>query len=400
MNDFGGVSLRSLFLKHVAQTSPFPPALEVSYAEGIYITDVYGKKYIDFISGISVCNVGHRHPKVVNAVKEQLDKYLHVMVYGEFVQAPQVKLAQKIASILPNPLESVYFVNSGAEACEGALKLAKRVTGRTEICCFENAYHGSTHGALSVMGNETFKQAYRPLLPAIRILSFNDYNEIEQITDKTAAVILETFQGEAGLRIPDFDWLRAIRKRCSEVGALLILDEIQTGFGRTGACFAFRHTGVVPDIVLMAKGMGGGIPIGAFAASKEHMSTFTNNPILGHITTFGGNALACAASLATLETILEEGLIEGVPSKEKLIRDLLVHPKIKEIKGKGLLLAACFDTNVIALKVMNACYEKGLITDWFLFCDNALRIAPPLTITNREIIEACIVFLEAVNSLE
>jgi acetylornithine/succinyldiaminopimelate/putrescine aminotransferase len=400
LNDFGGVSLRSLFLKHVAQTSPFPPALEVSYAEGIYITDVYGKKYIDFISGISVCNVGHRHPKVVNAVKEQLDKYLHVMVYGEFVQAPQVKLAQKIASILPNPLESVYFVNSGAEACEGALKLAKRVTGRTEICCFENAYHGSTHGALSVMGNETFKQAYRPLLPAIRILSFNDYNEIEQITDKTAAVILETFQGEAGLRIPDFDWLRAIRKRCSEVGALLILDEIQTGFGRTGACFAFRHTGVVPDIVLMAKGMGGGIPIGAFAASKEHMSTFTNNPILGHITTFGGNALACAASLATLETILEEGLIEGVPSKEKLIRDLLVHPKIKEIKGKGLLLAACFDTNVIALKVMNACYEKGLITDWFLFCDNALRIAPPLTITNREIIEACIVFLEAVNSLE
>jgi len=400
LNDFSGVSLRSLFLQHVAQTSPFPPALEVSNAEGIYITDVYGKKYIDFISGISVCNVGHRHPKVVEAIKEQADKYLHVMVYGEFIQGPQVKLAQKIASILPQPLESVYFVNSGAEACEGALKLAKRVTGRAEICCFENSYHGSTHGALSVMGNETFKQAYRPLLPGVKILPFNESIAFEHITEKTACVILETFQGEAGLRIPDFDWLRAIRKKCTEVGALLILDEIQTGFGRTGACFAFKHAGIVPDILLIAKGMGGGIPIGAFVASKEHMSTFTNNPILGHITTFGGNALACAASLATIEAILEEGLIESVPTKEKLIRDLLVHPKIKEIKGKGLLLAACFDSNEIALKVMNACYSKGLITDWFLFCDNALRIAPPLTITNKEIVEACVIFLEAINSLE
>ena len=400
MNDFSGVSLRSLFLQHVAQTSPFPPALEVLHAEGIYITDIHGRKFIDFISGISVCNVGHRHPRVVAAIKEQVDKYLHVMVYGEFVQGPQVKLAQKIASILPQPLSSVYFVNSGAEACEGALKLVKRVTGRTEICCFENSYHGSTHGALSVMGNETFKQAFRPLLPDVRILQFNDYTSIEQITKKTAGVILETFQGEAGLRIPDFEWLRAIRKKCTEVGALLILDEIQTGFGRTGACFAFRHTGVIPDIVLMAKGMGGGIPIGAFVASNEHMSAFTNNPILGHITTFGGNALACAASLATLEVILEEGLIESIPSKEKLIRELLVNPKIKEIKGKGLLLAACFDSNEIALKVMNACYAKGLITDWFLFCDNALRIAPPLTITHREIVEACAIMLEAINSLE
>jgi acetylornithine/succinyldiaminopimelate/putrescine aminotransferase len=250
------------------------------------------------------------------------------------------------------------------------------------------------------MGNETFKQAYRPLLPGVRILPFNDSIAIQQITEKTACVILETFQGEAGLRIPDFEWLRAIRKRCAEVGALLILDEIQTGFGRTGACFAFRHTGIVPDIVLMAKGMGGGIPIGAFVASNEHMNTFTNNPILGHITTFGGNALACAAALATLETILEEGLIESVPSKEKLIRELLVHSKIKEIKGKGLLLAACFDSNEIAIKVMGACYEKGLITDWFLFCDNALRIAPPLTITHAEIAEACAILLEAINTIE
>lgn len=399
MDNFSGVSLRSLFLQHVAQTSPFPPALEVAYAEGIYITDVNGKKYVDFISGISVCNVGHRHPKVIAAIKEQLDKYLHVMVYGEFVQGPQVKLAQKIASILPQPLSSVYFVNSGAEACEGALKLAKRVTGRTEICCFENSYHGSTHGALSVMGNETFKQAYRPLLPDIRILHFNDATAIEQITEKTAGVILETFQGEAGLRIPDYNWLRAIRKRCTDVGALLILDEIQTGFGRTGACFAFRHTGVVPDIVLMAKGMGGGIPIGAFVASPEHMSTFTHQPVLGHITTFGGNALACAASLATLETLLEEQLIEQVPAKEKLIRELLIHSEIKQIKGKGLLLAAYFDSNETALKVMNACYTKGLITDWFLFCDNALRIAPPLTITATEIKEACAILLDAIESV-
>jgi acetylornithine/succinyldiaminopimelate/putrescine aminotransferase len=283
--------LRTLFLQHVAQTSPFPPMLEVEKALGVFIFDTQGKRYIDFISGISVSNVGHCNPHVIKAIQKQAEQYMHVMVYGEFVQSPQVKLAQAIISVLPESLNSVYFVNSGSEATEGALKLAKRLTGRTELISFKNAYHGSSHGALSVMGSEVFKQAYRPLLPDVRILNYNDFDSLDFISSKTAAVIVEPIQGEAGAYVPDSAWLIALRNKCTEMGTILIFDEIQTGFGRTGAFFAREHSGVVPDIILMAKGMGGGLPIGAFVASKEHMLAFTHQPILGHITTFGGNAV-------------------------------------------------------------------------------------------------------------
>jgi acetylornithine/succinyldiaminopimelate/putrescine aminotransferase len=390
------LSLRSLFLQHVAQTTQFPPMLEIDRAEGVFITDTSGKQYIDFISGISVCNIGHRHPKVVEAIKNQVDKYLHVMVYGEFVQGPQVKLAKMLADILPNPIDTIYFVNSGAEATEGALKLAKRATGRSEILAFHNAYHGSTHGALSVMGSDFFKKGYGPLLPDVGFLQYNDFSDLLKITTKTACVIAESIQGEAGAKLPNRDWLIALKKRCTETGTLLILDEIQTGFGRTGACFAFRHFGVVPDIVLMAKGMGGGIPIGAFAASNELMRQLSFNPLLGHITTFGGNALACAAAAASLEVILEPGFIQAIPAKESLIRSLLEHPEIICIHGKGLLLAAEMRDNALVLRTMECCYNNGLITDWFLFADNCLRIAPPLTISDDEIKKACSIILMSI----
>jgi acetylornithine/N-succinyldiaminopimelate aminotransferase len=398
------LSLRSLFLQHVAQTSPFPPMLEIDRAEGIFITDTSGKRYIDFISGISVCNIGHRHPKVVEAIQNQLDKYLHVMVYGEFVQGPQVKLATRLAEILPKPIDTVYFVNSGAEATEGALKLAKRATGRSEILAFHNAYHGSTHGALSVMGSDFFKQGYGPLLPDVNFLTYNHLPDLSKITTKTACVIAESIQGEAGAKLPDREWIKALRDRCTATGTLLILDEIQTGFGRTGACFAFRHFGVVPDIVLMAKGMGGGIPIGAFAASNHLMRQLSFNPLLGHITTFGGNALACAAAAASLEVILEPGFMQEIPRKEAIIRELLVHPEILTIHGKGLLLAAEMRDNALVLRTMECCYSNGLITDWFLFADNCLRIAPPLTVSEEEIKKACSIILlsieQALDSLK
>ncbi len=390
------LSLRSLFLQHVAQTTQFPPMLEIDRAKGVFITDTSGKQYIDFISGISVCNIGHRHPKVVEAIKNQVDKYLHVMVYGEFVQGPQVKLAKMLADILPNPIDTIYFVNSGAEATEGALKLAKRATGRSEILAFHNAYHGSTHGALSVMGSDFFKKGYGPLLPDVGFLQYNDFSDLSKITTKTACVIAESIQGEAGAKLPNRDWLIALKRRCTETGTLLILDEIQTGFGRTGACFAFRHFGVVPDIVLMAKGMGGGIPIGAFAASNDLMRQLSFNPLLGHITTFGGNALACAAAAASLEVILEPGFIQAIPEKESLIRSLLVHPEIISIHGKGLLLAAEMRDNALVLRTMECCYNNGLITDWFLFADNCLRIAPPLTISEDEIKKACSIILMSI----
>lgn len=393
------LSLRSLFLRHVAQTSPAPPMLDVSHAEGVYIYDHSGKAYIDFISGIAVSNTGHRHPKVIEAIRDQTEKYLHVMVYGEFIQGPQVQLAQKISSLLPEPLQSVYFVNSGAEAAEGALKLAKRATGRSKILAFHNAYHGSTHGALSVMGSDYFKQGYGPLLPDVGFLQFNDFASLEAIDKVTACVILETIQGEAGAKVPDIAWLQALSQRCHEMGALLILDEIQSGFGRTGKLFAFEHFGIVPDILLMAKGMGGGIPIGAFVASSELMSKLSQDPVLGHITTFGGNALACAAALASLNAIIDEKLIEQVERKEALIRAQLQHPGIKKIQGKGLMLAAEMRSNAEVLKTMEACYRRGLITDWFLFADNYLRIAPPLVITNEEIHKACTIIKDAITEV-
>lgn len=380
------IPLRQLFLNHVAQTSPFPVMLEAESASGIYITDVKGDRYIDFISGIAVSNVGHRHPKVVEAIENQLKKYMHLMVYGEYVQSPQVKLAEKLAQHLPPNLSSVYFTNSGAEANDGAMKLAKRATGRTEIVYFEKAYHGSTTGALSVMGDEFFKQAYRPLLPDCKMIAFNNLKQLTEITSNTAAVIVETIQGEAGAIVPDLCFMQQLRKRCDETGTLLIFDEVQCGFGRTGKLWAFEHFGVVPDILTLSKGMGGGLPIGAFIASKDLMNLLTHNPILGHITTFGGNAICCAASLATLTVIVEEQLYDRAAELEKVIKKRFEnHPKLSKIRGKGLMLAIPFENQAENFKVVENCFKQKLITDWFLYADHCLRVAPPLIISNDEL---------------
>jgi acetylornithine/N-succinyldiaminopimelate aminotransferase len=389
-------TLRQLFLSNNAQTTDFPLLLEFERAEGIYMYDKQGRAFIDLISGIGVSNLGHGNPYVVNAIKEQLDKYMHLMVYGEYVQTPQVRFAEKLISLLPANLQSVYFTNSGAEAVEGALKLAKRFTGRQQVIAFHNSYHGSTHGALSVMGNEEFKQAYRPLLPGVGFIRFNNVEDLHQINDKTACVIIETIQGEAGIRVPDAAYMQALRARCNETGALLILDEIQAAFGRTGKLFAFEHFGIVPDILLLAKALGGGMPVGAFIASHNIMSSLKENPILGHITTFGGHPVCCAAGLAALEVLINENLPATVEEKEKLFREPLVHPAIKEIRGKGLMLAIELESFELNKKIIDRCIENGVITDWFLHCSNAMRIAPPLIITPVEIEKACKVILEAV----
>lgn len=383
------LSQKQLFLLNTAQTSSFPRLLEVEKAEGAYLYDPAGKKYLDLVSGFAVSNIGHRHPNVIKAIHQQLEKYLHVTVYGEFIQSPQVKFAQRLSELLPSNLSSVYFTNSGAEATEGALKLAKKYTNRTEIIAFNGAYHGSTHGALSVMGNEYYKQAYRPLLPDIKFIQLNHLPDLAQISRKTAAVILEAVQGEAGIRVPDVKYINALRKKCDETGALLIFDEIQTGFGRTGKLFAFEHYGIVPDILLIAKGMGGGMPIGAFIASKPIMDVLKENPILGHITTFGGHPVSCAAGLACLNTIINENLINGVAEREKLFKQLLIHPKIKNIRGLGLMIAVELANFNEVEQVSKRCLEEGVIIDWFLHCDSALRIAPPLTISVQEIEFAC-----------
>lgn len=393
------ITQRHLFFNYVAQTSETPLALEIEKADGIYLTDVNGKQYIDLISGISVSNVGHRHPKVLSAIKNQLDKYMHLMVYGEYIQSPQVQLATLLTSLLPKKLSSVYFVNSGSEAIEGAMKLAKRYTGRTEIVYFKDAYHGSTQGSLSIIGNEEFKQAFRPLLPDTRQIRFNNIEDLTKITERTACVIVETIQGEAGAIVPEGDFLKQLRTRCNETGALLIADEIQCGFGRTGKLFAFEHFGFIPDIICMAKGMGGGMPIGAFVSSGEIMKTLTNNPILGHITTFGGHPVCCAASLAVLTVLMEENLMEQVEAKEILFRKLLNHPKIKSIKGKGLLLSLEFDSYALNKVIIDKCIENGVIVDWFLFNSNSMRIAPPLTISEEEITKACTVILKSIESI-
>ncbi|MFM6954647.1 MAG: aspartate aminotransferase family protein [Sphingobacteriaceae bacterium] len=393
------LSTKQLFLLNTAQTSTSPKLLEIERAEGLYLYSPDGKKYLDFVSGFAVSNLGHRHQKVVAAIKKQVDSYLHLTVYGEYVQAPQVTFAKKLVSVLPQPLSSVYFVNSGAEATEGALKLAKRFTNRSEIIAFEGAYHGSTQGALSVMGNEEYKQAYRPLLPDIRFIQLNQQEQLAQITANTAAVILESIQGEAGIRVPDKAYMQALRKRCAETGTLLILDEIQTAFGRTGTLFAFEHFEIIPDIVLLAKSMGGGMPIGAFVAPKEIIDVLKENPILGHITTFGGHPVSCAAGLASLTALLEENLIASVAAKEALFRALLIHPKIKEIRGKGLMLCIELGDFNLVQQVSAYCQERGLIIDWFLHCSTALRIAPPLTIGEKEIREACALLLEALDKV-
>ncbi|HRP61468.1 MAG TPA: aspartate aminotransferase family protein, partial [Vicingus sp.] len=390
---------RSLFLQHVAQTSDFPLCLEIEKAEGMYMTDVDGKTYLDLISGISVSNLGHRHPNVINAVKEQLEKYTYLMVYGEFVQSPQVKLAQLLCSQLPSPLNSCYFVNSGSEANEGAMKLAKRYTGRKEIISFKNAYHGSTQGCLSIIGGNDFKKPFEPLLPNITQIAFNNENDLAKITEKTACVVVEPIMGEAGIIAPQNNFLQKLRARCTETGALLIFDEIQTGFGRTGKLFALEHFGVVPDILTLAKAMGGGFPIGAFVSSNAIMSSLKNNPILGHITTFGGHPVSCAAAFANLHTLLtDKELISSVAQKEQLFKQLLVHPSIKEVRSFGLMLAIEFDSFETNKAIIDKCIEKGVLTDWFLFNDKSLRIAPPRITTSKEIEWACKIILEAIEN--
>lgn len=395
------VTHRQLFFQHVAQTSDFPLALEIERAEGINIYSTDKKSYIDLISGIGVSNVGHRHPRVLEAIQQQLDKYLHLMVYGEYVQTPQTQLAQALSETLPPGLDIVYFTNSGTEAVEGAMKVAKRYTGRSEIISCFNAYHGSTQGALSLSGDENFKRNYRPLLPDIRHIRHGHWDDIDQITFRTAAVVMEVIGGEAGVRVTDAAYLQAIRQRCTEVGALLIFDEIQTGFGRTGTFWAFEGFGVTPDILLCAKGMGGGMPIGAFISSVDIMHVLRNNPILGHITTFGGHPVSCAASLATLQVIREERLYETTEAKGQRFRQLLHHSAIREIRGKGLMLAVEFDSFDVLKPVIDRAIDHpdtGVITDWFLFCNNSMRIAPPLIITDEQIRLACSIILEAIDA--
>ncbi|EAZ82590.1 aspartate aminotransferase family protein [Algoriphagus machipongonensis] len=388
---------RQLFLQHLAQTTDFPLMIEVEKAEGVYLFGPKGEKYMDLISGIGVSNVGHRHPKVLQAIQEQLDKYLHLMVYGEYVQSPQSQLAKALCDTLPANLDNVYLVNSGSEAVEGALKLAKRYTGKRNIISCVNAYHGSSHGALSVGGNEIFKRAYRPLLPGVFNIQFGAPKEMDQINEDTAAVILETVQGEAGIRTSTKEYFQALRKKCDETGTLLILDEIQAGFGRTGKFWAFEHYGITPDIIVCAKGMGGGMPIGAFISSQEMMSVFKNNPLLGHITTFGGHPVSSAAALATIEILKNENLISQVEQKADQFKSLLIHPKIKSIRNKGLLMAVEFESFEVVKPIIDRAIELGVITDWFLFCDDSMRIAPPLTISAKEIEEACEIILKAIN---
>ncbi|HTM93830.1 MAG TPA: aminotransferase class III-fold pyridoxal phosphate-dependent enzyme [Flavisolibacter sp.] len=387
------MNLRQLFLQHVAQTSSAPLALEIVKAEGCELTDVSGKTYIDLIGGISVANIGHRHPKVVEAIKKQLDEYMHVMVYGEFVQSPQVQYAKLLTEHLPSTLNSVYFTNSGAEAVEGAMKLAKRVTGRTEIVAFENSYHGSTQGALSIIGDEYWRNSFRPLLPGIQHLNYNSFEDLKFITEQTACVIAETVQAEAGIVAPQKEWLQALQNRCKEMGALLVLDEVQAGFGRTGKLWGFQHFDVVPDILLLGKALGGGMPLGAFISDKSLMDRLTDNPVLGHITTFGGHPVCCAAGMAAFRALLDNNF--DVEKKEQQFKTLLQNPLIKSVRSFGLWMAIEFESFEICKKIIDQCIEKGLITDWFLFASNCMRISPPLTISEEQIEKACQVINES-----
>jgi len=391
--------LKEDFLKYQAQTSPFPLSVQVSRAEGSYIYDVDDKAYLDFVAGVSACSVGHRHPKVTEAIHQQVDRYMHVMVYGEYILQPAVVLTKRIASLLPMPLEMTYLTNSGTEAMEGAIKLAKRVTGRSQLISAHLAYHGNTIGSLSLMSYEDRKQAFRPLVPGISHIVFNEEEDLKKITKHTAAVVLETIQGGAGFILPTNDYLKKVRQRCSEVGALLILDEIQPGIGRTGTFFSFEHYGVIPDIVVMGKGLGGGLPVGAFSASKAHMMLLSDNPMLGHITTFGGNPVVAAACLATIEVVVSNDLMSRALDKEVLFRERLVHPLIKEIRGKGLMLALILPTPDLAVDLVMKAQQKGLILFFLLFEKKAVRISPPLTISEAEIYEGCDVILDILNEI-
>lgn len=390
------ISNRELFLQNTAQTSSSPRLVEVDKAEGVYLYGPQGERYMDLVSGFNVSNIGHRHPKVLEALQQQMEKYLHVTVYGEFVQAPQVMLATELLAVLPSSFASVYFTNSGAEAVEGSMKIAKKFTGRRQIIAAEKAYHGSTQGALSLIGNEAYRSAYAPLLPEIDFIRFNDLSTLDKISNQTAAVIIEAVQGEAGVRVPDHAFMRALRQRCDETGALLIFDEIQTGFGRTGKMFAFEHFDVVPDILMLAKGIGGGMPLGAFVAKKEVMDVIKDNPMLGHITTFGGHPMSCAAARASLQVIQEEQLLDAVPEKAARFRELLDSPKIKEIRGLGLMMCIQLESFDQVYAVSNYCAEQGIMIDWYLHCETALRVAPPLTISLQEIEYACKIIRTAI----
>lgn len=393
------MNIRSQFLNHLAQTSDAPLALDIVKAQGNYLYDRTGKAYLDLIGGISVCNVGHTHPKVVAAIQKQAGSYLHVMVYGELIQSPQVDYASQLAQLLPAPLSAVYFTNSGSEATEGAIKLARRVTGKVEIVAAHKSYHGSTLGALSVMGDEYWRNAFRPLMPGVWHHDYNSEAFLDAINEKTACVIIEAVQAESGVHMPNKEWMQALRKKCSALGALLIVDEIQTGFGRTGKMWGFEHSDIIPDIVLLGKALGGGMPLGAFVASKEHMQQLTNNPVLGHITTFGGHPVSCAAGIAALEVLREEQLIEQIEEKSKLFVEALHHEKIKQVRSKGLLIAIELESNDLVLASIQGCLANNLFSDWFLFAPNCIRIAPPLTISLDEIRNACAAIKQVLSSL-
>lgn len=392
------MNTRQLFLSHLGQTSEAPLCLNIVKAQGSKLWDADGKEYIDLIAGISVCNIGHRHPSVVDAIKKQVDEYLHIMVYGELIENPQVAYAKKLTEHLPANLNAVFYTASGTEATEGAMKLAKRYTGRTQIVSFKNSYHGSTQGALSIMGSEYWQQAFRPLLPDILQLNFNSFEDLQQITQRTACVIAETIQAEAGVNSPKNDWLTALRKRCIEMGTLLVLDEIQCGFGRNGSLWAFEQFDVIPDILLLGKALGGGMPLGAFVSDKKIMDSLTHHPVLGHINTFGGHPVCCAAGLAAFEVLLAEGLITEVKRKENLFHTSLRHAAIKNISSFGLMIAVEFDSFETNKKIIDSCIEKGVFTDWFLFASHALRIAPPLNIKDDEIVKACSIIMDVLES--
>ncbi|MFD2601419.1 aspartate aminotransferase family protein [Flavobacterium suzhouense] len=387
------------FLKYQAQTSPYPLGMEVSHAVGSYIFDTNGKKYLDFVAGVSAASLGHQHPRVNQAIIDQLNKYSHVMVYGEYAQHPSVEFCKLLAKHMPPQLNKTYLVNSGTEATEGALKLARRVTGRSQLISCFNAYHGNTMGSMSVMGFEERKQIFRPLIPDVDFITFNNEEDLQKITNKTAGIILETIQGGAGFIQPENEFLKKVRQRCDEVGAMMILDEIQPGFGRTGKVFGFQNYDVVPDIVVMGKGMGGGMPVGAFTANEKYMDLLSHDPKLGHITTFGGHPVIAAACLATLKEITETDIMAQALEKEKLFRKLLVHPLIKEIRGEGLMIAPMTESADITNEVILRCQQKGLILFWLLFEGKAIRITPPLTISNKEIEEGCGIIIEVMNEI-
>jgi acetylornithine/N-succinyldiaminopimelate aminotransferase len=391
---------RQLFLLHNAQTSAAPLAIEMVKAKGCKMWDVDGKEYIDLIAGISVCNVGHCHPAVVAAIQQQANEYMHVLVYGELVQSPQVQYAKLITDHLPPTLNSVYFTSSGSEATEGAMKLAKKITGRTEMVAFHNSYHGSSQGSLSIMGSEYWRNAFRPLLPGIHHANYNSFEALHLITANTACVIAETIQAEAGVNAPLKEWIKALRKKCTETGTLLILDEIQCGFGRNGTLWAFEQFDIVPDILLLGKALGGGMPMGAFVAGKQLMDAFTDNPVLGHITTFGGHPVCCTAGMAAMNVLLKEQLIEQVHEKEILFRTLLHHPAIISVRSRGLMIAVEFTSFEENKKIIDACISAGVFTDWFLFASHCMRIAPPLTISKEEIEEACKVILDVLDQMQ